>query len=113
MSPVAGLINVFGVRPWLAARLGAWLMALSAWAAGVSSTASGRARPEVMSRPLTWLGVRFGLSSSSSATVPETTGAAIEVPPARMYWPSTIQVGHMAVKALAGARFETIAEPGA
>jgi hypothetical protein len=53
------------------------------------------------------------LSSSSSATVPETTGVAIDVPPARMYWPSTTQVGHIVVKALPGARLETMPAPGA
>ena len=35
------------------------------------------------------------------------------MPPARMYWPATTQVGHIVVKALADARLETIRAPGA
>src|SRR5918997_3456431 len=40
-------------------------------------------------------------------------GADIEVPPARMYWPSTTQVTQRLVKRLVGARLETILAPGA
>ena len=45
--------------------------------------------------------------------MPEIIGAAIEVPPARIIWPSTTQVGHIEAKALFGASVETMPEPGA
>ena len=71
-------------------------------------------RAESISTPLTWFGrqVRVALCSSSAAA-PETIGAAIEVPPARMYWPLTTQVGHSDANALPGARLETMRAPGA
>ena len=62
---------------------------------------------------LTWSGVQSGWRSSIRAATPETTGAAIEVPPARMYWPSTTHVGQRLVKALSGASVETMWAPGA
>ena len=37
-----------------------------------------------MRTPLTWFGVRFGYFCSSRAAAPETIGAAIDVPPARI-----------------------------
>jgi hypothetical protein len=45
--------------------------------------------------PLTWFGVSCGKCCSSSATVPVIIGAAIEVPPARIIWPSTTHEGHI------------------
>ena len=64
-----------------------------------------------MSMPLTWFGVSCGNHWSSSATVPEIIGAAIEVPPARIIWPSTMQLGHIAANRLFGASVETMPEP--
>src|SRR5437588_12548576 len=40
-------------------------------------------------------------------------GAAIEVPPVRMYCPPTTQLGHMLANALFGANTETMWAPGA
>jgi hypothetical protein len=57
--------------------------------------------------------VRFGLRSRTSAATPETTGADIEVPPARMYSPDTTQSGQSDANALPGAMFETMCAPGA
>jgi hypothetical protein len=62
---------------------------------------------------LTWFGVRFGYFCSSRAAAPETIGAAIEVPPARIIWPSTMQVGQSVANALPGASVETMRAPGA
>ena len=48
-----------------------------------------------------------------SATRPETIGAAIDVPPALMYWPSTMHDGHWLAKMLSGASTDTMCTPGA
>lgn len=67
-----------------------------------------------MSALFTTSGVHAGWAWSSAATTPDTIGAAIDVPPARMYCPLPVmQAGQIAVNALPGARFETIFEPGA
>src|SRR5215210_7140044 len=108
MAPVLASTSSLGVRPWLA---GAVAPAAAAFRAPVADTAGrppGSDRTLRVRTPLTWSGVRLGWRSSSSAATLETIGAAIEVPPARMYWPETTQVGHSAVKALAGARLETM-----
>ena len=62
---------------------------------------------------LTWFGVRVGRACRSSATAPETTGAAIDVPPALKYWPPIEQFGHSAMNALLGASTDTMCAPGA
>src|SRR4029079_6033749 len=111
MSPVEALTSVFGVRPWLATGT---LPAATDLIAAYTSSAGKRLltrREELSSTPLTWLGVRFGYFCSSSAAAPETIGAAIDVPPARIIWPETMQVGHSVANALAGARVETMRAP--
>ena len=75
---------MFGVRPWLATGT---LPAATDLIAAYTSSAGKRLltrREEPMRTPLTWFGVRFGYFCSSSAAAPETIGAAIEVPPARI-----------------------------
>ena len=62
---------------------------------------------------MTWFGVRFGYFCSSRAAAPETIGAAIEVPPARIIWPLTTQVGHSVANTLPGASVDTMRAPGA
>src|SRR5215217_2117796 len=112
MSPVLGSISVFGVRPWLAGVVG--LASLVLLTASVLTPALASVFAPDLSAALTWLGVHVGWPSSATATAPATIGAAIEVPPARMYWPlPKRQVGHSVVKTLLGARLETMREPGA
>ena len=101
---------MFGVSPWLAA-VGACHSIVS------MATSPGEAlsilRTAEVTTPLTWFGVYSGCIWSRSATAPETIGAAIEVPPARMYCPPTTQLGHIDANALPGARVETMCAPGA
>ena len=97
------------LRPWLA---GAVAPAAAAFRAPVADTAGwppGSERALRVRTPLTWSGVRSGWRSSTTAATPETTGAAIEVPPAGMYWPAATQVGHRPEKALAGASWRRCA----
>ena len=62
---------------------------------------------------LTWSGVHVGCAWSTSATTPEVTAAAIEVPPSRMYSPLTTHDGHSRVKSLPGESELTSRAPGA
>src|SRR2546430_15407681 len=111
MLPVEALTRLFGVNPWLAA------VGLAHSNASTETSLASEAllilRPEAITAPLTWSGVYSGCSWSRSATAPETTGAAIDVPPARMYCPLTMQVGHINANALLGASSETMCAPGA
>jgi hypothetical protein len=101
-----------GSRPWF--EVSSRFDALKADSASSSSPPAGSSRRLFTSAPLTWSGVQEGCSSSSVATTPATTGADIDVPPARMYWPSPdTQSGHIDAKSLSGARLETIRAPGA
>src|SRR5215210_2826332 len=105
-------MNVLGVRFWLAEEPSSPTIC----AALVSETSlmpSDSVRPERRSSALILFGVSDGSSWKPIAAAPATIGADIDVPPARMYWPSTTHVGHIAVNSLAGARFETMREPGA
>src|SRR5690348_6547189 len=105
-------MKLLGVRPWLAEEPSSPTMR-AALDSEISLMPSDSVRPERRSSALILFGVSVGSSWKPIAAAPATIGAAIEVPPARMYWPSTTQVGQRAVKALVGARLETIREPGA
>src|SRR4051794_28324970 len=109
MSPVAALTSVFGVRPWLARGPGDVLSRAPVLTSGIPPL---MARPVLAREYFTWSGVMSGRRWSSSATAPETTGAAIDVPPARMYAPPTMHVGHRVLKALPAASVETMCAPG-
>src|SRR5919198_6242687 len=73
-------------RKRLSARFGlGGFVSAAALAASTSPTPSDQLGAAVgfavsISAPLTWSGVQFGCSASSTAAVPETTGAANEVP---------------------------------
>src|SRR3954452_2186167 len=113
MSPVEALTRLLGVRLWLATGT---LPAATALIAAYASTAGKRpltVRAEAVSTPLTWFGVRFGYFCSSSAAAPATMGAAIDVPPARIIWYCTMQVGQSVENALDGASVDTMCAPGA
>src|SRR5215217_8663929 len=113
MSPVEALTSVVGVSPWLATGT---LPAATDLIAAYVSTAGNRPltiRGEPIRTPLAWFGVRFGYFCSSRAAAPATIGAAIDVPPARIIWPCTMQVGHSVANALFGASVETMWAPGA
>src|SRR3954454_20827329 len=105
-------MNVFGVRLWLAEEPSSPTMR-AALESETSLMPSDSDRLERWISALILFGVSVGASWNPIAAAPATMGAAIDVPPARMYWPSTTQVGHRAVNALVGARFETMREPGA
>ena len=109
--PVLALTRLFGFRPWLAS-VG---VCHSRASTEVSLTLEELSilRPDAITAPFTWFGVYSGCSWSRSATAPETTGADIDVPPARMYCPPTTQLGHRDANWLFGARFETMCAPGA
>src|SRR4051812_39389356 len=109
MSPVAALTSGLGVRFLLLLRFTAWL----APAALTSSWPSSVVRVRRETAPLTWLGVQSGCSSRRSAAMPEIIGAAIEVPPMRMYCLWTMQVGHSDAKSLPAASGATMWAPGA
>src|SRR5919202_1940056 len=66
-----------------------------------------------MSVDLASSGVQSGWASNISAAAPDTTGAAIDVPPRRMYSPWTTQAGHRSANALPGASVDTMCAPGA
>src|SRR5215212_3074651 len=105
MPPVAGSISWFGVRPPLAEGRGVvptFRTAFTASTTGMPVCCLAYAPI----RPLTWLGLRLGRRSIMSAATPATTGAAIDVPPARKYSPETLQVGHSAANELSGASVE-------
>src|SRR4051794_9558443 len=53
-----------------------------------------RARPRFISVDLIWFGVQDGLAWMMVAIAPETTPAAIEVPPTLKYAPSVTHCGH-------------------
>src|SRR3954469_26030897 len=103
----------FGVRPLLATAPPSELKARAAPARETSLILSDSARPLFISSALIRFGVTVGSSWKPIAAAPAARGADIEVPPARMYWPSTTHSGHIAVNALPGARFETMWAPGA
>src|SRR3954447_17118002 len=105
-------MNAFGVRPWLAEEPSSPTI-LAALESETSLMPSDSERLERWMSALILFGVSVGSSWKPIAAAPATIGAAIEVPPARMYCPSTMQVGHSAVNALVGARLETMREPGA
>src|SRR5215210_4488776 len=112
MSPVAAFTRRFGAIPALAPEAGS--VAKTA-AAALTSRTSALLSLRVVARivDFTWSGVQSGWRWRIRATVPATTGAAIEVPPARRYCPPTMQLGHSVLYALLGARVETIRAPGA
>src|SRR3954454_15242964 len=99
-------------RPWLADEPSSPTMR-AALESETSLMPSESERLERWISALILFGVSVGSSWKPIAAAPATLGAGIEVPPARMYWPSTTQLGHIAVNALVGARFETMREPGA
>src|SRR5215208_5668545 len=102
MSPVPGSTSVLGARP----RLGlgnAVATALTATSAATSLPTLLTVRAAPVSTALTWSGVHVGWTWSRSATTPEVTAAAIDVPPRRMYWPLTTHDGHCCAKSLPGA----------
>src|SRR3954447_16753121 len=105
-------MNAFGVRPWLAEEPSSPTI-LAALESETSLMPSDSERLERWISALILFGVSVGSSWKPIAAAPATIGAAIEVPPARMYWPSTTQFGHIELKSLFGARFETMPEPGA
>src|SRR3954451_2262919 len=112
MSPVEGSMSVFGVRFWLAGVVG--LASLVLLTSSVLTPALGSVLAPSFSAALTWSGVHDGWLCSTSATAPATMGAAIDVPPARMYCPPPkTHVGQSVVNTLLGARLETMREPGA
>src|SRR5919201_1230607 len=77
-------------RKRLSARFGlGGFVSAAALAASTSPTPSDQLGAAVgfavsISAPLTWSGVQFGCSASSTAAAPETTGAANEVPDSSM-----------------------------
>jgi hypothetical protein len=112
MLPVLESISVLGVSPAFGLLVG--MLPYARLLAETSSRLDDwTLRPLAITAAFTWSGVRPGRSWSMSATAPATMGAAIDVPPARMYWPSTMQLGHIDANALFGARFETMWAPGA
>src|SRR5688500_13972127 len=62
---------------------------------------------------LTWSGVQFGCACRMVATAPETTPAAIEVPPTLKYSPSVTHCGHRLAYSDPGESTETMWAPGA
>ncbi len=105
---------MFGSRPWLASRPPSETKRRAASTRLSSSIASVSGRSESRSSALARLGDIDGSSWKPSAAAPATTGAAIEVPPARMYSPPPVtHSSHSLVYSEPGARLETILAPGA
>src|SRR3954451_23524158 len=89
------------------------LAAQTVAAALTSRVAPDSVRALPMSVDFASSGVQPGWASNMSAAIPDTTGAAMDVPPRRMYSPSMMQVGHRPANALSGARVDTMCAPGA
>src|SRR3954470_17315214 len=107
MLPVFASIITFGVSPAFGFVVG--MYPNTRLLTETSSTDDAPTfRPFARTAALTWLGVRLCRAWSMSATAPATIGAAIDVPPARMYCPSTMQLGHSDANSLLGERFETM-----
>src|ERR671912_1472484 len=113
MPLVAGSISVFGVRPRFAEGRYEHDALRTAASASTAGWPPGSGRAVRMSRLFTWSGVSSGWRSSRSAITPDTTGADIEVPPARRYSFATAHCGHREAYALPGASVETMWAPGA
>src|SRR4051812_41914335 len=111
MSPVPASTRVLAGTLRFAGAIGPGATALST--ARLTPVTPAIGRPSLAKIPLTWSGVHSGWAWSITATAPETIGAAIEVPPARMYAPPMTHAGHSVEKALPVASGATIRAPGA
>src|SRR5689334_8091107 len=82
------------------------LLALISGPAGVAVAVA-------ISADFTWSGVHVGCALTMSATAPDTTPVAIEVPPIWKYPPPNMQDGHSVSNRLDGAASEMRCAPGA